>query len=521
VNPRSRFAVWTDRLTAATLVLLLAGTAVAFGGRVWWAPRFIGILCVALVALGLTHSLLDGSMRVLRSPLTALALLALALAAFQLAPLPGRVSSVVAPTSSAVYATGYLPGRAQALDFSATLSAPRVVRAPASLDRPATLRWLVGASACLAVFWAAAQYADRLNHLYVVWGAVVAGFFLNTAVGLVQIVCGPKARGAFGSIEPGLGPSWGPNLVDLADGPNASVLRAALPARDGHPFWALPVPDAPFLIGSQLGGPGAYLALATVALPLALALTLQILAPRGSREPLTTRLRQTGQGSLVALVFGLLLASAALVGLLAGPAYSVVFGLGLLLVGIPSAWPSGLRWTGLGLTMLTVFALVAGAGGGMVWAASTAPPPVAAAELANARQVWRDALPIVRDFPLIGTGFGSFASIYPFYKTHDAATNTAMSSLLQWWVESGFVGLAVLGAGMLWCVCRLPGALRRVGTADQALAFGLIGAAVAFTLFSAVHWTVELASVALAASAVAGVGNRWLAGGTDLFVERV
>jgi O-antigen ligase len=95
-----------------------------------------------------------------------------------------------------------------------------------------------------------------------------------------------------------------------------------------------------------------------------------------------------------------------------------------------------------------------------------------------------------------------------------------MSSLLQWWVESGFVGLGLLGAGLLWCLARLPGALRRVGSADRALAYGLIGAAAGFTVFSAVHWTVELASVALAASALAGAGNRWLAGGTDLFVER-
>ncbi len=391
----------------------------------------------------------------------------------------------------------------------------------ATLDRPATLRWLVGAAGCLAVFWTASQFADRLKHLYIIWGAVVAGFFLNTAVGLVQLVCGPKARGAFGTIEPGLGPYWGPNYVDLADGPNTSVLRAALPTRDGHPFWALPVPDAPFLFGSQMGGSGAYLALATVALPLALALTLQILAPRGSREPLAVRLTQSGQGSLVALVFGLLLVSAALVGLLAGPAYSVVYALGLAFVGVPSVRSNGLRWAGLGLTLATIGTLAAGAAGGMLWSATTTPPPVAPADIAAASRIWWDALPIARDFPLLGTGLGSFASVYPFYKTHDAASTTAMSSLLQWWIESGFVGLALLSVALLWCVWRLPGAVRGVGTADRALAFGLIGAAVAFTLFSTVHWTVELASVALAVSALAGVGNRWLAGGTDLFVERV
>ena len=74
--------------------------------------------------------------------------------------------------------------------------------------------------------------------------------------------------------------------------------------------------------------------------------------------------------------------------------------------------------------------------------------------------------------------------------------------------------------GGAWCLFRLPGAVRRVGTADRSLVFGLIGAALSFTLYSAVHWTVELTAVAVVASAWGGTLNRCLAGGTDLFVER-
>jgi O-antigen ligase len=246
-----------------------------------------------------------------------------------------------------------------------------------------------------------------------------------------------------------------------------------------------------------------------------------LLAPRGSRETLAARLAHSGQGSLVALVHGLLLASALLVGLLAGPYYSVPFALGLALVGLPCARASGLGWTAVGLTLLPLGLLAGGAALGVFWAGFRAfPPPVAPADVREALRVWSDALPIARDFPVMGTGLGTFASVYPFYKTQDAASTTAMSSLLQWWVESGYVGLGLLAIGLVWCLVRLPGAVRRVGTADRALAFGLIGAAAGFTVFSAIHWTVELASVALAASALAGAANRWLAGGTDLFVER-
>jgi O-antigen ligase len=275
------------------------------------------------------------------------------------------------------------------------------------------------------------------------------------------------------------------------------------------------------LLGSQMGGPGAYLALASIGLPLALALTLQALSPRGSRESLSVRLTQSGQGSLVVLLYGMLLASAVVVGLLAGPVFGAVFALPLALVGLPPAWPSGLRWTAVALTAFALLALGLGVGLGEVWARSTTYPPPFAAEDARAGvRVWSDALGIVRDFPLLGTGLGTFATVYPFYKTQDASPTTAMSSLLQWWVESGLVGVGLLAVGGLWCLARLPGAVRRVGTADRSLAFGLIGSAFGFTLFSAVHWTVELSSIALAASALGGTCNRWLAGGTDLFVER-
>ena len=95
-----------------------------------------------------------------------------------------------------------------------------------------------------------------------------------------------------------------------------------------------------------------------------------------------------------------------------------------------------------------------------------------------------------------------------------------MSSVLQLLAESGVVGLLLLGAAGLWALVRLPQALKRVGSADRALAFGLIGTVLCFAFVSTVHWTVELVAVALAASAVAGTTNRWLCGGTDLFVER-
>jgi hypothetical protein len=120
----------------------------------------------------------------------------------------------------------------------------------------------------------------------------------------------------------------------------------------------------------------------------------------------------------------------------------------------------------------------------------------------------------------VGAGLGSFGVIDPYFKDRDLSSTTAMSSLLQWSVESGAVGLGILALGVLWCLIRLPSVLKRVGLIDRSLAHGLIGAALSFSLLAAVHWTIELPAVAISASALGGTWNRWLAGGTDLFVER-
>jgi O-antigen ligase len=143
-----------------------------------------------------------------------------------------------------------------------------------------------------------------------------------------------------------------------------------------------------------------------------------------------------------------------------------------------------------------------------------------AANLTKAQLLWTETINIVREFPILGVGFGNFGSIYPYFKNQDVSSTTAMSSLLQWAAEAGAVGLGILTLALLWSVFRLPGSMKHVGLADRALTRGLIGAAVSFGLFATIHWTIELPTVAISVSAVGGTWNRWLAGGTDLFIER-
>jgi len=508
-----------DLLLALTFTALLLGSSLAFGGAVWWARPVTSALAFALVLAWLGRVALAGPWRVLKSPLTAMGLMAVLLGIVQLLPLPASLVERVSPRSIAVVSVGMIPEQAMADDPSAALPPPFLARSPISLDRPSTLRWVVGALACLGLFVVSSHYADRFGKAQVIWGSVVAAFFVNVVLGGVQL--SSQASGLYGMFAPGSAPAWAPTLDDAMTSPSVTVLRPVGEPGPTTPAMAAARVDHPFLIGTLMGGPGAFLALASLALPLAMGLMLQMMSPRGLRQGLVARLRDSGQGSLVLLMLGLILTGSVLVGVIGGRVAAMALGLGLILVGLPGTWSSGLRKTGLASTVLVLASLAGGVAiGEAARGDGSGPSALPKLDWSGAKATWAESLPILKDFPVLGTGLGSFAAVHPYYKTRDGARNTAMSSVLQWGVESGAVGLGLLATAVLWSLIRIPGAIGRVGTADRALAFGLLGSLVGFGLFSAIHWTVELSAIALAASAVAGTANRWLAGGTDLFVDR-
>lgn len=511
---RLRIQAALDRVLAGGIAGLLVGAVFAFGGATWWAPVLLAGLTFVLVLASLGRAAASGRWRVLKSPLAAIGVLVLGLAVVQSAPLPAGIAGRVSPKAHAVHSTGMLEHLAREDDPDVILPEPISGRSTLTIDRPATLRWLLGGMACLAIFCVSAHFADRLERLYLVWGSVVAAFLLNAAIALIQVA--GQSGGLYAFIEPGKGPKWAPTVADALASPGETALRPVGHGRPTEHPWALPRPDRPHNLGTLMGGPGAHLALGSIGLPLALAVALQLMAPRGSRDGLWSRLSESGQASLLVLLYAATIAGSFLIGLLAGPLVAIPFGLAIALVGLPSLLGTGLRWKGLILTTLTLAALAGGA------AIDVGPSGgvMSRVDLAGAKAVWADARAVLRDFPLMGAGLGSFPSIQPYYKDRDASSTTAMSSVLQWCAESGAAGVVLLAIACLWALVRMPGAIRRVGSADRALAFGLVGAAVCFAIVSAIHWTVELPAVALAAAAVAGTGDRWLAGGTDLFVER-
>lgn len=499
---RQRLTIGVDRALAALIVLILVGTPLAFGGAVWWARIALGVATLLLVLTALVRAALAGRLRLLRSPLGLIGLMAMGLALMQLIPLPASLARRVAEGSQAVHgsALGFEPARS-----------------PVTLDRSATLRWLAGASACWALFCVVAHFTDRLRHLRLVWGSIVLAFGLCTIFGAVQLL--GNGSGLYGWLVPGQAPFWAPSLAEAAEAPGWNQLRAP-DGSDQESPWAFARPSPSFAIGSLMGGPGAYLALAALGLPLAMGLTLQSLAPQGSRESLAIRLVEEGGLARLILLVLVLAIGSTLVGYLGGPWLGLPIAIGLLLAGLLPVRGVGVGVPACLLTTVCLLAMAGGVGLGTLFERPMGTDPMAeAGRWQEVRAVWGASVRIAGEYPLLGSGLGSFAVVYPQYKSQDASSTTALSSLLQWWAETGVVGLGLLAAGLVWCLWRLPRAWRRVGSADRALSAALLGAVVGFGLFATVHWSVELIAIALAACAVGGTWNRWLAGGTDLFVE--
>jgi hypothetical protein len=513
---RTRLLRLVDRSLSLLLAAVLLGGILAFGGTVWWARPLLGLLIFLLVLCWLSRVLLEGVWRVFKSPLGMIGGLTIALAVFQLAPLPAEVARRVSRRSQDLHALGLLPELAQRDDPDQAMPPPLdVVRSPATVDRAATLRWILGALACLAFFVVSGQFADRVGHTFVIWGCVVAGFLINTTFGIVQLV--GRSDGFYGLLQPGQGPWWAPSFADLLNTPVATTLRTVGP--DNNP-WAVPVPVPVFIIGSLMGGPGAYLALGSLGLPLTLGIALQLMAPRGSRQPLWSRLRESGTGSLVLLLLLLSVIGSGLIGFLSGIALGIPFLVSLVLVGLGSARGTGVARIALATGMSCLLALGSGLVVGQVLSRPEGSSALSSlSHWPDVREGWSRAALMVRDYPLCGVGLGGYSSLESLYKRQDQTTTAVQSSLSRWLAETGLAGGILLALAVLWSLIRIPDAWRRIGSADRALASGLLGATVGFGLFSALHWTVELPAVALAASGVLGTWNRWLAGGSDLFVD--
>lgn len=110
----------------------------------------------------------------------------------------------------------------------------------------------------------------------------------------------------------------------------------------------------------------------------------------------------------------------------------------------------------------------------------------------------RDALAMLRDFPLTGTGAGSFYAVYPMYTTTVVVTGFTRHTeddYLQFACEFGLVFTAVLGGAVLaslWTAIRAQ--LKRRDPLLQGMGFAVTMAIVALLIHSTVDFNLQIPS---------------------------
>jgi len=122
--------------------------------------------------------------------------------------------------------------------------------------------------------------------------------------------------------------------------------------------------------------------------------------------------------------------------------------------------------------------------------------------------VWLDTLQIAAAFPLTGAGFGSFAAVYPAFRSADVRLfyAHAHNDLIQAAAEGGFVGLALLACLVLAAARNV---VRAVAGSMGPLAVG-VGAALGATLLHGLvdfnfHIPANAATAAILAGALEGL----------------
>ena len=261
---------------ARLIAIVVLGGMLGFGGAAWWFRPFLVRPCSSWSRSSLQY-LAAGTVPLLKSPLTVLGLLALVWGC-PACPLARGPALRISPVAHDVYA-GASAHLAHADDPEADLPEAPGIRSPASLDRSATLRWLVSAAGVPGDLLGVSHFTDRLGRLYLVWGVVFAGFMINAALAIVQIT--NRSEGFYGLFVPGSAPGRAPTMNDLLETPrDGRPSRPDRARRAGQPVPCRSCPTTPFLFGTMIGGSGAFLVFGTLAMPLAMAIILHLVSPR-------------------------------------------------------------------------------------------------------------------------------------------------------------------------------------------------------------------------------------------------
>ena len=120
--------------------------------------------------------------------------------------------------------------------------------------------------------------------------------------------------------------------------------------------------------------------------------------------------------------------------------------------------------------------------------------------------LWRQSLAIFAQFPLVGTGWGTFRSAFDHFKNFggDLTFLHAENDFVQLVMETGILGVVACGALLLHFGRRALSLAVRERCAEPEAAFGALAALAAFAAQATLEFVAQITATALLASALAG-----------------
>lgn len=395
----------------AGLTLTLAWGTFAFGAVYPWAYIPLAAACSAVGAIGLLIGRRGAPVPVMRPLIGALVAL-MAIGLLQIVPLPEPIISSISPATDRFLRNFDLGYAASTAVVSAEPFSAATAWRPLSIDPAATMRALVLLGAFTLFLGGLLRAFSRYSPTRAAWTLFALGIVM-ALVGIVQ-----KAA-----------------LGDHAFG----GMRI-------YGFWAprhlLTTPFGPFVNKNHFAG------WMLMGIPVALGLLTASLSTTAhvTRPHLRDRLLwlSTPQGGRFLLaVFGITLMGLALL-MTRSRSGTACFLLTVALIGVLAVRGApGLRHGALTLAALLAMLTVS-----LVWAGSDSGLTRAGSQTDSLQlrvDIWRDAIAIVRDFALVGTGLNTFGTATILYQTRrpDLHFQEAHNDYLQLVTEGG-VGLALV-----------------------------------------------------------------------------
>jgi len=125
--------------------------------------------------------------------------------------------------------------------------------------------------------------------------------------------------------------------------------------------------------------------------------------------------------------------------------------------------------------------------------------------------IWRDTLRVVRDFPWLGSGAGTFEFVYRQYQTTivEKLVGHAHNDYLEFITNTGLIGAALLFLPIFYLLVRMILTfLEDSRSYRRSIILGCIGATLAILLHSLTDFNLHIPANALAFAVVLGIGYR-------------